>query len=103
MAEVRVQRAYNAQKEASASSARNMQHELNLSPEDQESLAQLHRSYDRHVAKAEDASDAMGDALYLEKIERRQFWWEFAVWGGLTLLASALLAERGDERAPPHR
>jgi hypothetical protein len=104
MSEVKVQRAYNAQKEASASSASNTQLGLNLAPQDQEVMAQLRRSNDRYVAKAEAASEAMGDALNLEKIERKQFWWEFAVWGGFTLLASALLAERrdGDERASSH-
>jgi len=46
----------------------------------------------------------MADALNLEAITRNQFWWEFAVWGGLTLLTSALLAERRDsEEAASHR
>jgi hypothetical protein len=104
MSEVKVQRAFNAQKEASASSPSNTQQGLNLAPEDQEAMAQLQRSNDRYVAKAEAASEAMGDALNLEKIERKQFWWELGVWGCLTLLGSALLAERrdGDERSPAH-
>ena len=104
MSEVKVQRAFNAQKEASASSPSKTQQGLNLAPEDQEAMAQLQRSNDRYVAKAEAASEAMGDALNLEKIERNQFWWELGVWGCLTLLGSALLAERrdGDERSPAH-
>ncbi len=58
-----------------------------------------------YVEKAEAASEAMGDAINSELAERRQFWWELGVWGCLTLLTSALLAERrdGDDRASSHR
>ncbi len=105
MSEVRVQRAMNAQKEASASMAGSAQRDLSAAPEEQIALATLQRSNDRAVAKAEAASEAMGDALNFEVAERRQFWWELGVWGCLTLLASALLAERRDvdERASSHR
>jgi hypothetical protein len=105
MAEVRVQRAMNAQKEASASMAGSAQRDLSAAPEEQIAVATLQRSNDRAVAKAEAASEAMGDALNFEVAERKQFWWELGVWGCLTLLASALLAERRDvdERASSHR
>ncbi len=103
--EVRVQRALNAQKEASASVANNSPRDLREAPEDQQLADQLQRNNERAVKKAEAASDAMGDALNFELAERKQFWWELGVWGCLTLLASALLAERrdGDERAATHR
>ena len=85
--------------------ASSAQRDLSAAPEDQNAVATLQRSNDRAVAKAEAASEAMGDALNFEVAERRQFWWELGVWGCLTLLASALLAERRDvdERASSHR
>jgi hypothetical protein len=101
--EVRVQRALNAQKEASASAANSAQQDLTDVPDDQRGANQI--SNDRAVAKAEAASAAMGDALNFELAERKQFWWELGVWACLTLLASALLAERrdSDERSPAHK
>ena len=105
MSEVKVQRALNAQKEVSASPADRTERDLQATPEDQQLAEQLQRSNERAVAKAEAASEAMGDALNFELLERKQFWWELGVWGCLTLLASALLAERsdGDERPSSHR
>jgi hypothetical protein len=105
MTVVKVQRALDAQKEASASLASNTPRDLHVAPEDQELAEALERSNDRAVVKAEAASEAMGDALNFELVERKQFWWELGVWGCLTLLASALLAERRDaeERAPSHK
>ena len=106
MSEVKVQRAMNAQKEASASMAGSTQRDLNAAtPEDQDAMARVQRNGERAVEKAEAASEAMGDALNFELVERKQFWWELGVWGCLTLLASALLAERRDmeERASSHR
>ncbi|MGB2623156.1 MAG: hypothetical protein WA857_17560 [Candidatus Acidiferrum sp.] len=101
--EVRVQRALNAQKDASASAANSAQQDLTDVPDDQKG-ANLN-SGDRAVAKAEAASEAMGDALNFELAERKQFWWELGVWGCLTLLASALLAERrdGEDRTAAHK
>lgn len=101
MSEVKVQRAMNAQKEAGASMAGSMNRDLNASPEDRDAMARLQRNSDRAVENAEAASEAMGDALNFELVERKQFWWELGVWGCLTLLSSALLAERRDmdERA----
>ncbi|MHB8500298.1 MAG: hypothetical protein ACYDCG_10205 [Candidatus Acidiferrales bacterium] len=101
MTEVKVQRALNAQKDASAGAASTAQVDSHAASQDQDAMAQLQRSNDRAVAKAEAASEAMGDALNFELAERKQFWWEFGVWGCLTLLASALLAERrdGEERS----
>ena len=105
MSEVKVQRAMNAQKEASASMEGSTQRDLNAAPEDQDPVAKLQRNSDRAAERAEAASEAMGDALNFELVERKQFWWELGVWGCLTLLASALLAERrdADERASSHR
>lgn len=106
MSEVKVQRAMNAQREASASMAGSTQRDLNAAtPEDQDAMARVQRNGERAVEKAEAASEAMGDALNFELVERKQFWWELGVWGCLTLLASALLAERRDmeERASSHR
>jgi hypothetical protein len=101
--QVRVQRAFNAQKEASASAANSAQQDLTDVPDDQKAASQLTNG--RAVAKAQDASDAMGDALNFELAVRKQFWWELGVWGCLTLLASALLAERrdGEDRAGAHK
>ena len=103
--EVKIQRALTAQKEASASPPSHTKRDLPASPEEREETAVLQRNYDRAVFKAEDASDAMADALNLEVITRNQFWWEFGVWGGLTLLTSALLAERreSEESSSAHR
>ena len=106
MSEVKVQRAMNAQREASASMAGSTQRDLNAAtPEDQDAMARVQRNGERAVEKAEAASEAMGDALNFELVERKQFWWELGVWGCLTLLASALFAERRDmdERASSHR
>lgn len=101
--EVRVQRALNAQKEASASATNSAQQDLTDVPDDLKGAYQIRD--DRAVARAEAASEAMGDALNFELVERKQFWWELGVWACLTLLASALLAERrdGDEKPSAHR
>jgi hypothetical protein len=105
MTEVRVQRALIAQKEASARLASLPKRDLRAAPEDLKALEEVQRANDQYVTKAEDASEAMGDALNLELVERKQFWWELGVWGCLTLLTSALLAEirDGDDRASAHR
>lgn len=105
MSEVKVQRALDAQKEAGESLAGKMPRKFHVAPEDQDLAEELERSSTRAVVKAEAASDAMGDALNFELIERKQFWWEFGVWGCLTLLASALLAERrdGEDKAASHK
>lgn len=105
MTEVKVQRALNAQKEASASLATPPKRDLDAASEDRDALEVLQRNNDRYVAKAEAASEAMGDALNSELVKRKQFWWELGVWGCLTLLTSALFAERrdGDERTSSHR
>jgi hypothetical protein len=99
--EVKIQRALNAQKDASAISASITQSASKSAPDDPQQTAEMQRSRDRAVSKAEEASDAMIDALNFEQVERKQFWWEFGVWGALTLLASALFAERreSDERS----
>ena len=104
MTEVRVQRALDAQKDASAGAAAAPAGNLQAASEDSDSTQQL-QSNTRAVAKAEAASEAMGDSLNFELAERKQFWWELGVWGCLTLLASALLAERkdSDERSSAHR
>ena len=105
MTEVKVQRALNAQKEANARLASLPKRDLHAAPEDLKALEEVRHANDQYATKAEDASEAMGDALNSELVERRQFWWELGVWGCLTLLTSALLAESrdGDERASAHR
>jgi hypothetical protein len=105
MTEVKVQRALNAQKEANARLASLPKRDLHAAPEDLKALEEVRHANDQYASKAEDASEAMGDALNSELVERRQFWWELGVWGCLTLLTSALLAESrdGDERASAHR
>jgi len=100
--EVKIQRALTAQKVASASPPSHMQRDLHDTPEEREDIPALQHNYDRAVFKAEDASEAMADALNLEVVTRHQFWWEFAVWGGLTLLTSALFAERSSTSAERH-
>jgi len=93
--QVKIQQALAAQKGASSSPPPDRaQRDLPATPEERDEIAALQRSHDRAVFRADDASDAMSEAINLEVITRNQFWWEFGVWGGLTLLASALLAER---------
>lgn len=103
LTEVKVQRALNAQKDASASSTTSAQQDLTDVPDDQ-SRAEQSSNY-RAVARAQAASEAMADELNFAMAERQQFWWELGVWGCLTLLASALLAERrdGEERSSAHK
>lgn len=95
--EVKIQRALNAQKEASADVVSDSEQDSKSRREEAEALAAAQRNHDRLVWRATDASEDMAEAISAEKIVQRQFWCEFAVWGGLTLLASALLAERRDE------
>jgi hypothetical protein len=92
--EVKIQRALTAQKEASVSPPSQVEQDLPATPEERAENARLQRNHDRAIFKAEEANDAVVDAISLEAVTRNQFWWEFAVWGGVTLLTSALLAER---------
>lgn len=102
--EVKIQRALNAQKEASADIVSDSGRDSKSSHEEANTLAAALRNHDRLVWRAGDASEDMAEAISAEKIVQRQFWWEFAVWGGLTLLTSALLAERRDEeRTAAHK
>jgi hypothetical protein len=103
--EVKIQRALTAQKEASASPPSQAQQDLPAAPEERAETAALQRNHDRALFKAEDATDAMAEAINLEAVTRNQFWWEFAVWGGMTLLTSTLLAERteSEETASAHK
>ena len=98
---VKTQRAREAQSEASGSSqAASRQFDAGT-PEDREATQATERNQERLVRNAESASEQMSDAINLEQLQQHQFWMEFAVWGCLTLLGSALLAERRetDERA----
>jgi hypothetical protein len=104
--QVKIQRALTAQKEASDTPPPSQrQQELADTPAERAEIAARQRDHDHLVYKAEEASDAIGNALNLEAIVRNHFWWEVAVWGGLTLLTSALLAERreSEEAASAHR
>lgn len=98
---VKTQRAREAQSEASGNSpAASRQFEAGT-PEDREATQATQRNQERLVRRAESASDEMAEAISLEQLQQHQFWMEFGVWGCLTLLGSALLAERRetDERA----
>ena len=103
--EVKIQRALNAQKEASMATAADSGGDPKVGRDDSDAAAETQRNHDRLVWRAAGASEEMAEAITSEKIVQRQFWWEFGVWGGLTLLASALLAERRDseERLSSHR
>lgn len=105
MTQVKVQRALIAQKDASAGVVSTAPDNTTGASDNSAFAAQAQRDNDRAVAKAEAASEAMGDALNFEAAERKQFWWELGVWGCLTLLTSALLAERRDseERSSAHK
>jgi hypothetical protein len=99
--EVKIQRALNAQKEATADTVSDAARDSKAGREDDDVSSADQRAHDRLVWRAADASEEMAEAITSEKIVQRQFWWEFAVWGGLTLLSGALLAERreSDERS----
>lgn len=98
--QVKIQRSWDAQKEASSDPDANYQRYPLDTAEDREAAADAQRNHERLILKADAASHEMSDAIQMEQIEQRQFWMEFAVWGGLTLLGAALLAERdrGDHR-----
>jgi hypothetical protein len=104
-AEVKVQRALNDQKEANDNSVSDSWPDQGATPQEREAAAEMRRNYDRLVLKSESANEEMIEAIYFERIERKYFSTQVALWAGLTLLGSALLAEcwpkgsRGDERA----
>lgn len=97
---VKTQRAREAQKEASENSQAGLQGYA-FTDAEREAAAVTQRNQERLIWKADAASEEMTDAINLEQLDQHQFWVEFVVWGCLTLLGSALLAERreGDERA----
>ena len=92
--QVKIQRSQEAQKEANSDAARNFEGYRPVTAEDREAAQTAQRSHERLLLKAEAANQEMSDAIQIEQIEQRQFWMEFAVWGGLTLLGCALLAEK---------
>jgi|GEM_PF-3284821 len=99
---VKTQRAREAQSEASGNSqAASRQFDAGT-PEDREATAAAQRNQERLLRRAETASEQMADAINLEQLQQHQFWMEFAVWGCLTLLGSALLAERRETDERPH-
>jgi hypothetical protein len=93
-AEVKVQRALNAQKEANNNSITDSWQDPGDTPQQQEAAAERQRNYNRLVLKSESANEEMSEAIHLAQIERKHFWTQIAVWAGLTLLGSALLAEK---------
>lgn len=97
---VKTLRAREAQSQASGTSQSAAQQFPAGTPEDRAAAESTQRDQERLVRKAESASEQMTDAINLEQLQQHQFWVEFAVWGCLTLLGSALLAERRetDER-----
>jgi len=92
--QVKIQSSRDAQKEANADPGANFQRYPLDTMDDREAAARAQRNHERLLLKAETANQEMSDAIAMEQMEQRQFWVEFAVWGGLTLLGSALLAER---------
>lgn len=101
--EIKIERAQDAQREAGSYEAIVAQRLPTDTAEEREAATEAQRNQDRLVLKAETASEEMADAIHLERIAQRRFWLEFAVWGGLTLLGSALLAERRDGEERPHK
>lgn len=99
-AQVKTQRAREAQRVASENSQAATERYDADTDDDRQAAAAMQRNQEPLVWKAEAASEEMSDAINLEQLERHQFWVEFAVWGCLTLLGSALFAERreGDDR-----
>ena len=92
--QVKIQRSRDAQKEANADPGANFQRYPLDTADDRETAARAQRNHERLLLRAETANEEMSDAIQMEQIEQRQFWVEFAAWGSLTLLGSALLAER---------
>jgi hypothetical protein len=92
--QVEIQRSWDAQKEASNDPGSDLGRYPLDTAEDRAAAAQAQREHERLRLKAEAASQDMNDAVQTEQFQRRQFWPEFAVWGALTLLGSALFAER---------
>ena len=91
---VKIQRSRDAQKEANADPGVSLQRYPLDTLDEREAAARAQRNHERLLLKAETANQDMSDAIQFEQIDQRQFWFEFAVWGGLTLLGAALLAER---------
>lgn len=92
--QVKIQRSWDAQKEASNDPDANFARYPLDTAENREAASIAQRNHDRLLVRAETASREMSDAILTEQLEQKQFWVEFAVWGGLTLLGSALFAER---------
>jgi len=92
--QVRIQRSWDAQKEAGSDPVPSFRRYPMDTAEDREAAAVAQRNHERVLLRAETASREMSDAILTEQLEQKQFWVEFAVWGGLTLLGSALFAER---------
>jgi hypothetical protein len=92
--QVKIQRSWDAQKEASNDPGSNFERYPLDTAEDRDAATEARRNHERLVLIAEAASQDMSEAIQTEQFEQRQFWIEFAVWGGLTLLGSALFAER---------
>jgi hypothetical protein len=92
--QVKIQRSRDAQKEANSDAGANLQRYPLDTAEDREAVSRAQQNHERLLLKAETANEEMSDAIQMEQIEQRQFWEQFAVWGGLTLLGSALFAEK---------
>jgi hypothetical protein len=92
--QVKIQRSWDAQKEASSDPDANFQRFPLDTAEDRAAAGEARHNHERLVLRADLASEEMSDAIQTEQFQQRQFLVEFAVWGGLTLLGSALLSER---------
>jgi len=92
--QIRIQRSWDAQKEASSDPDANFQRIPLDTAENRAAAAAAQRHHERVVLSAEAAGREMSEAIQMERIDQAQFWPEFAVWGALTLLGAALFAER---------
>jgi len=99
---VKFQRYVDALKEATARIQENGQQALEAARQGRDLTAELRRSDERSVARVEAAGEAATEALNFEEVERKQFWWEFAIWVALTLFGSVLLAKRKEGERSSH-
>jgi len=92
---VRFQRLLDAQQEAMSESQEIGKQALEAASQGKDMTKEIERSGDRHLARVQAANQAETDAFTFEQIQRKEFWWEFAAWAGITLLGSTVLARRG--------
>jgi hypothetical protein len=90
--EMKLQRTIAINEEVAAKNQEDTQRALKAAHEGRDLTTELQRRNDRSIARLETASQGVVDAATFEQMERKQFWWEFGAWLGITLLGSAFLA-----------